>query len=165
MLCFVFIEFLVTTVHIKKLSYFIRYRCQCYKKIDQKEEERKISFKKKRERSEKNLKDLCCGVLLKILVYIFELVVILLAATSYLWAHQTTRLAVPQPSLLATYSSTKNLNQDVRFVILTTSLPSPLKLPHQHCHGPWEQERTWVSKRWDRVFPQIILYSTFSCCP
>ena len=39
---------------------------------------------KKRERSEKNLKDLCCGVLLKISVYIFELVVILLAATSYL---------------------------------------------------------------------------------
>ena len=53
-----------------------------YKKIDKKKKERKVSFKKKR--SEKNFKDLCCGVLLKILVYIFELVVILLAATSYL---------------------------------------------------------------------------------
>ena len=62
-----------------KLSCFVRYLCQCYKK----KKKRKRLVSKKR-RSEKKLKDLCCSVLLKISVYIFELVVILLAATSCL---------------------------------------------------------------------------------
>jgi hypothetical protein len=73
---------------------------------------------------------------------------IFLATISYLFSTSThlvdsTIAYLDQPPI----APQKNLNQDVRLVILLIALPPLWKFSRRHHHGPRDHERAWLSKR------------------
>ena len=107
------------------------------KKEESKKRRRKEYSKKKREStSEKILKNFVLRLVAEIFSFHIQVggnldssnFFFLSTSFSLDWQYRS-------PPCSATYSSTKTLNRDFRFEILTTSLPPPLKLSHQHHHS------------------------------
>ena len=112
-------------------------------------------LKKKKQRG------LCCGLC----NYKFHICVADCGALTAAFIHHlngyATLLQYHSLPWIATYSSTKSHKPDLSFHNPFDRLITAVLHHFEHIHGPWERARTWVSKMWDCVFPQIYLFHFF----
>ena len=117
-----------------------------------------VCWKKNKKKKQRGL---CCGLC----NYKFHICVADCGALTAAFIHHlngyTTLLQYHSLPWTATYSSTKSRKPDLSFRNPFDRLITAMLHHFEHIHGPWERARTWVSKMWDCVFPQIYLFHFF----